>query len=193
MSETEIKVILVGNSNVGKTCIATRYAKGAFPDGIEPTVGAAVLSKEVEIIGMKCTFNIWDTAGQEAYRYLVPMYYRNAQIAVVVFDLTNESSFQAVPEWINDVKKSVGDDIVVLICGNKSDCENKAVDFETIQDFISQTRYMYVEVSALTGANLDKVFEMGFLELQKIVTKKTNNDTSTVDINEEKEKKGGCC
>ena len=190
----EIKIIFVGNANVGKTSIATRYVNGTFSENIEPTVGAAYLSKEVEISGNHVTFNIWDTAGQEAYRYLVPMYYRNAQIAVVVFDLTNMSSFQAVGDWINDVRKNVVDDIVILICGNKCDMPEKNVDFDTIQDFSHNNDLIYVETSAANGTGINKLFEIALSEYLK---KGTNSPTSTqksLDVTKQsKTGKGGCC
>ena len=188
----EIKIIFVGNANVGKTSIATRYVNGTFSENIEPTVGAAYLSKKVPINGTEVTFNIWDTAGQEAYRYLVPMYYRNASIAIVVFDLGNMNSFNGVADWINDVKKNVDDDIIILLCGNKCDLPEKQVDFETIQEFSTSNDLIYIETSAANGTGVNKLFEIAISEYMKKGTKQPTQTEKSIDVSK-KSKKGGCC
>ena len=189
----EVKIIFVGNANVGKTSIATRYVNGTFSDNIEPTVGAAFLSKEVNIMGNHCIFNIWDTAGQEAYRYLVPMYYRNASIAIIVFDLTSMSSFESVTDWINDVKMNVDNDVVMLLCGNKSDCPDRRVEFDIIQEFSHSTDIIYVETSAATGAGVNKLFEIALSEFLKKDNHSTEQQAKTVDVTKQTNKREGCC
>ena len=191
--QKEIKIIFVGNANVGKTSIATRYVSGIFSNIIEPTVGAAFLSKEVELNSIKCTFNIWDTAGQESYRYLVPMYYRNAAIAVIVFDLTNETSFQAINSWVEDVKKSVENDIVLILCGNKCDIETKSIEFDQIQEISKKLELIYVQTSAATGEGINKLFEIALSEYIK--TEKEISKLPITILNKEKiiSKKKGCC
>ncbi|EAX92667.1 small GTP-binding protein, putative [Trichomonas vaginalis G3] len=163
----EVKAILIGDANVGKTCIATKYVNGSFTDKIEPTVGAAYFTKDVVQNNVNIQLNIWDTAGQESYRYLVPMYYRNAQIAIVVYDVTSEHTFKDVNGWIEDVKRNVGDQIIVIVCANKVDAENRAVTEFDGQDFAKLNNFIYAETSAVTGQGIDKLFQVSLAEYMK--------------------------
>ncbi|EAX88124.1 small GTP-binding protein, putative [Trichomonas vaginalis G3] len=158
-AKRDIKMIFIGDSSVGKSCIINKYIKGQFSEEVEPTVGASFFSREMEIRGEHIVLNIWDTAGQEAYRYLVPMYYRNADIAIVVFDLTKFESFQSVEHWVEDVRKSCNNEVSVFICGNKCDLEmNRAISPEQIQAKEIELKTSCIETSALTGQGLDKLF-----------------------------------
>jgi len=189
----EVKIIFVGNANVGKTSIASRFINGTFSNILEPTVGAAFSSKEVELNGVKCTFNLWDTAGQETYRYLVPMYYRNADIAVIVFDLSNQSSFNDVETWVEDVKKNVGESIVFLLCGNKCDIDPKVVDIDSISSLSRRMGLIYVETSASNGDGISKLFEIAISEHLKKKDEKSKMPSNSVNVATKTNKDKGCC
>lgn len=169
MVETEeVKIILIGDASVGKSCIVQQYVTGTFQDLTKATVGAAFISKDVEMEGKNYTLNIWDTAGQEAYRYLVPMYYRDAGIGIIVFDITKRESYDSVSTWLEDARKEVGDTLLVVICGNKCDLDSeRQVTFDEAMVFASQNNILYTETSALSGSGVGKLFEMSLLEYQK--------------------------
>lgn len=158
-SRRDIKMIFIGNTMVGKSCIIAKYMNGKFKDTIEPTVGASFFSREFSVHGQPIILNVWDTAGQEAYRYLVPMYYRNADIAIIVFDLTKHDSFENINYWIGDVRKNCGKDVSIYLCANKCDLEKeRTVSAEEIQYVERLQNISCCETSALTGQGIEKLF-----------------------------------
>ena len=147
-------------------------------------------SKELLFNGKNIVLNIWDTAGQEAYRYLVPMYYRNADIAIVVFDLTKKITFVALHEWVQDVRKNVGEDVLVYICGNKSDLTDKrAIREDEIKGFQKEYNVAYFETSALNGENIEKLFNGALENYLKLFPDGNNMKRQNV----QEIKSGSCC
>ena len=132
------KVILVGDSNVGKTSILQRYAKDTFRGDIEPTIGPQFMSRlvEVEETGTTLKLQIWDTAGQEKYRSVTPIYYRDAAAAICVFDVTSEVSLEAAERWVQDLREYAPAHIILALAGNKSDLyDQEEVTIETGRQF----------------------------------------------------------
>ena len=159
--QTELKIIVVGDQGVGKSCLITRFIEDTFTISQAPTVGAAFLSKEITFQGKKITLNIWDTAGQENYRYLVPMYYRNADIAILSFDLTRSETLKNVYFWKDDIFKNLGDDVTMVLCANKQDMEScRQVTEDDIQEITQQLDLTCVETSAFSGTGVSKLFEV---------------------------------
>ncbi|XP_063726495.1 uncharacterized protein LOC134854249 [Symsagittifera roscoffensis] len=117
------KVLLVGDSMVGKSSLVLRYAKDEFKLDFITTIGVDFLTKFEDFDGTKVVMQIWDTAGQSRFRSITSSYYRGAHAVAVVFDLTSRKSFSSVPSWINDVRGMAKTDIPVLLIGNKSDLE----------------------------------------------------------------------
>jgi len=155
-----VKVVLLGQSTVGKTCIATRYVRGCFIQSSISTVGASYLTKSIEVNDDTYDFNIWDTAGQELYRSLTPMYYRNAHAALVVFDITNKASYFEAEKWIRELMQS-NEDVFIIIVGNKADLEDRRqVDEKDGNSMAEKYKCVYIETSALTGIGIDRVFQM---------------------------------
>ena len=103
MTQNRFKLVLLGDSAVGKSCLATRFVNDDYHEFQEPTIGAAFLTKEIIVNDKKITFEIWDTAGQERYKSLAPMYYRGASAALIVFDITSRDSFNGAKLWINEI------------------------------------------------------------------------------------------
>ena len=164
-----IKVVLLGQSTVGKTCLATRYVRGSFLNSSISTVGASYLTKSVQFGKDIFDFNIWDTAGQELYRSLTPMYYRNAHFALIVFDVTNQSSFLEVETWIDEVKLN-NEDIFIIICANKIDLVDKRIIEEKDGILLSEKKKCkYIETSALNGQGIDRIFQMIINQIQSDV------------------------
>jgi small GTP-binding protein len=161
------KVVILGPTDVGKTSITMRYCHGSFSTPTSATIGASFLQKRV-IVGddarRKMTLQIWDTAGQERFRSMAPMYYRNAKAAILVFDLTSEATFDKVKEWLRDLQSHVGDDIVLAVVGNKSDC-GSTFDFALAQRFADQIGALAFRTSAKTGDGVQTLFDSLAVEL----------------------------
>jgi small GTP-binding protein len=156
--ESVIKTIFVGNSGVGKTAIATRACSGTFSAGFHPTIAATHLIVRSSA-GNSTSFSVWDTAGQDQYRSLIPMYSRGADIALVVFDLTVATTFDAVWLWVAHVRENAPDCQIYLI-GNKSDLRDRAITIDHAQALANEIGAVeYVETSAATGAGISDLFE----------------------------------
>lgn len=157
-----IKIPFLGKSGVGKSSIALRYCHNYFSDQMEVTIGASFLTKNFasENLRSPVKIELWDTAGQERYRALVPMYYRNADIVVLVYDITVEQTFKALEDWISEIKRNLPG-IPIIICGNKSDLyEYREVSSETGERYAENNGCLYIETSSKTPDNIDKLFEL---------------------------------
>ncbi|TEB38703.1 ras-domain-containing protein [Coprinellus micaceus] len=120
----QFKLVLLGESAVGKSSLVLRFVKDQFDDYRESTIGAAFLTQTVTLDDQSTVkFEIWDTAGQERYKSLAPMYYRNANCAVVVYDITQSASLEKARTWIRELQRQADPSIVIALCGNKTDLE----------------------------------------------------------------------
>ncbi|KAM7371604.1 hypothetical protein PAMP_008823 [Pampus punctatissimus] len=127
----QFKLVLLGESAVGKSSLVLRFVKGQFHEYQESTIGAAFLTQTVCLDDTTVKFEIWDTAGQERYHSLAPMYYRGAQAAIVVYDITNTDTFTRAKNWVKELQRQASPNIVIALAGNKADLANKrAVDFQ---------------------------------------------------------------
>ena len=167
-SVTNLKVVLLGESFVGKTAIASRFVTDSFDanGAYQGTVGASFLSKTITVDNITCDLAIWDTAGQEVYRTLTPMYYRDAQIALIVFDITAENTFKEVESWYKQVKDQ-SPNVVITICGNKSDLTDRKVEFNQAYELAHKYNVSYLETSAKTGAGVFELFETAIADYFK--------------------------
>lgn len=205
----DVKAVILGATDVGKTSLTMRYCHGTFNHPTSATIGASFLQKRIVIDGVRMTLQIWDTAGQERFRSMAPMYYRNAKAAVLVFDLSQEDSFEKAKEWLEDLRKHVEPDIVLAIVGNKADAPS-AFDFAIAEAYAESVGAKAHKTSALQGSGVDEVFTDVARRLlaQHIEQRKqqqtgmggvnsNRNTTSGVDFNTTDEqpspKKGGCC
>ncbi|OBA22660.1 hypothetical protein METBIDRAFT_35739 [Metschnikowia bicuspidata var. bicuspidata NRRL YB-4993] len=135
------KLVLLGESAVGKSSIVHRFVKNTFDDMRESTIGAAFLTQSVALPELNATvkFEIWDTAGQERYKSLAPMYYRNAHAALCVYDITSKASFARAQDWIRELRRQAPEGIVVALVGNKADLASaREVDAAEVQAYVSQ-------------------------------------------------------
>lgn len=158
------KLVLLGDASVGKTSLVGRFLTNQFNEAVETTVGAAFSTQSVTTdSGKTIKYEIWDTAGQERFKSLAPMYYRNASCAVVVFDLTSESSFHRAKDWVKQLALSNNPDIIIALAGNKADIPSsqRQVKADEIKQFLVEEGggLLYMETSAKTGHNVQKVFE----------------------------------
>ena len=121
VSVRKAKLVMVGDSSVGKSSICMRFAKGSFTDYNNPTIGAAFFAQLLTTDKGRVQFDVWDTAGQERYHALMPMYYHGSAAAVVVFDITRYETFERAKMWIKELKDRAPDDCIITLVGNKID------------------------------------------------------------------------
>ncbi|CAB1350715.1 unnamed protein product [Coregonus sp. 'balchen'] len=171
----QFKLVLLGESAVGKSSLVLRFVKGQFHEFQESTIGAAFLTQTVCLDDTTVKFEIWDTAGQERYHSLAPMYYRGAQAAIVVYDITNEASsiitcpygqnqlsfesFARARNWVKELQRQASPNIVIALSGNKADLASKrAVDFQDAQSYADDNSLLFMETSAKTSMNVNEIF-----------------------------------
>ncbi|KAL5533751.1 YPT5 [Sanghuangporus baumii] len=156
----QFKLVLLGESAVGKSSLVLRFVKDQFDDYRESTIGAAFLTQTVPLEdGSTVKFEIWDTAGQERYKSLAPMYYRNANCAVVVYDITQPASLEKARTWIRELQRQADPSIVIALCGNKTDLEERRqVSQEEAKKYADEEGLMWGETSAKTGQGVQEIF-----------------------------------
>uniref|UniRef100_A0A1B6GBG8 Ras-related protein Rab-21 n=1 Tax=Cuerna arida TaxID=1464854 RepID=A0A1B6GBG8_9HEMI len=158
------KVVLLGEGCVGKTSVVLRYVEDKFNDRHITTLQASFLNKKLNILGKRVNLAIWDTAGQERFHALGPIYYRMSNGAILVYDITDEDSFQKVKNWVKELKKMLGSDICLVIAGNKIDLEKqRTVPIEDAEEYVKSVGATHFH----TSAKLNKGIEEMFLELSK--------------------------
>ena len=153
------KIILIGNSGVGKSSILHRYMKRTFDSNYKVTIGVDFFMKSLTINEQMVKIQIWDTAGQEKYKSMVSSYYRGAHVALIVFDLTSHASFEALPSWVEIFFKNGPEQKNTILIGNKKDLvEERQVSQEEVELFSQTNNMIYFETSAKDGDNIDYVF-----------------------------------
>ena len=166
--EMMFKVVLVGDSFVGKTNIMSKYLKNEFHEDSKATVGVEFGSKQFTIEGHTIKAQIWDTAGQERYKAITSAYYKGAKGAFIVYDITRKNSFESVEKWVSDVTAVADKKITIVLIGNKSDLEDqRQVTKEQAEEKSNKLEIAFLETSALSGENLEKAFEMMINEVYK--------------------------
>ena len=166
--EMMFKVVLVGDSFVGKTNIMSKYLKDEFHEDSKATVGVEFGSKTFTIEGHAIKAQIWDTAGQERYKAITSAYYKGAKGAFVVYDITRKSSFESIDKWVNDLTAAADKKITIVVIGNKSDLEDqRQIPKEKGEEKAAKLEVAFLETSALSGDNLDKAFELMMNEIYK--------------------------
>jgi Ras-related protein Rab-5C len=158
----ETKIVLLGDVNVGKTSIASRYCKNSFNDHHINTIGGAYQQQKVVLSnGSMVKLHIWDTSGQERFRAMTNLYYRDAQVAILTYDITNESSFSSIDFWINELKYKVeNENMILCLVGNKSDvnANERKVMASKGKSFAAENNMLFFETSAKTGDGVKDLF-----------------------------------
>jgi small GTP-binding protein len=197
-----IKIVLVGNSGVGKTCISQRYMNDTFTQQEGSTVGASYFQKILDIDGKTVRLDIWDTAGQEKYRAMGKMFYKEAYIVLFIYDITDEESFLDLKNvWYGELNKAGEKHVVLAVVGNKSDMFLKeAVKEDEARRWANEIGAIYGLVSAKTGDCISLLFESVVRKyfspdyIAKINNeRKSKPQTVTLSKNNEKKERGNCC
>src|SRR3989338_3700942 len=195
-TSVDAKIVLLGDSGVGKTSLAVRYARGIFTKTSNPTIGASFLTKTIVVDQVKIKQQIWDTAGQERFRSLAPMYYRGARAAILVYDITQHSTFERVQEWVRELQANSREEIVLSLVGNKCDMPDKrAVPFAVAKEYADSIGAMVCETSAKTNVGVDAMFLLVSKELAKRLDTSpspvpNNNNRQQVTLDSEDNRRG---
>ena len=156
------KIVLVGDSNVGKSSLLLRFTEGKFEEQIAATVGVDFKLTNMEVPGgRRVRLTVWDTAGQERFRSLTPSYYRGSQGVIFAYDVSRRDSFEALDHWLNELETllpNAGADLVKLVVGNKIDCEPRAVDRSEGQQWARRHGMLFAESSAKEAIGVQEVF-----------------------------------
>jgi len=187
------KLVLIGDSGVGKSCLLLRFADDNFTDSYISTIGVDFRFRTVTIDKKTVKLQIWDTAGQERFRTITSAYYRGADGIIMVYDVTSAESFDHVEEWLSEVDRYANENTQKLLVGNKADLiEDKQVSEETAQRFADKLGIPFIETSAKTATNVDAAFLTMAKELIKSRSKIKQDDGKKVQL-DGGAKKPGCC
>ncbi|WFD30304.1 GTP-binding protein [Malassezia sp. CBS 17886] len=154
-----VKLLLIGDSGVGKSCLLLRFCDDAWTPSFITTIGIDFKIRTIEVGDKRVKLQIWDTAGQERFRTITTAYYRGAMGILLVFDVTDEKSFQDIRNWYKDVDQHASEGVRKILVGNKCDWEEKrAVSREQAEELANELGVTYVETSAKTNTNVDEAF-----------------------------------
>ena len=210
------KIVLIGDTSVGKTNILSKYLSDEFDPDSKATVGVEFGTKNFKIENNIVKVQIWDTAGQERYRSITNAYYKGAKGSLLVYDITNKKSFENLDRWISDLKTNGDSNISIVLLGNKSDLENlRQISTEEGKQKAEFYKFAFMETSALNGHNIEKAFDELisdvyknhkelFEKSAKVEISDNNNKGIDIDLNQNKENdennnekdnnaKKGCC
>lgn len=191
---SQFKLVLLGESAVGKSSLVLRFVKGQFHDYQESTIGAAFLTQTVCLDDTTVKFEIWDTAGQERYHSLAPMYYRGAQAAIVVYDLTNKDSFNRAKAWVKELQRQASPNIVIALAGNKTDLSNKrAVETAEADNYAAENGLLFMETSAKTAMNVSEIFMAIATKLPKGEKTDQNGQRGNISLTDNQQPAGSRC
>ncbi len=176
----KVKFIIIGEAGVGKTNLVHRFAKGEFNEKYAVTLGIDFLSSYIQVEEKFFNLELWDTAGSEQFKSITKGYYNNSACAIIVYDITDRTSFLSIKQWIEDCKNYTNKNIIFVLVGNKIDLNfNRVVEKEEGQNFADENNMIFYETSALTAENVENVF----FDACKIIGKKL--DEEKYDINDE--------
>ncbi|KAB2066068.1 hypothetical protein ES319_A09G133800v1 [Gossypium barbadense] len=205
------KVVLIGDSAVGKSQLLARFARNEFSVDSKATIGVEFQTKTLVIDNKTVKSQIWDTAAQERYRAVTSAYYRGAVGAMLVYDMTKRQSFDNMARWLEELRGHADQNLVIMLVGNKCDLGSlRAVATEDAQEFAQRENLFFMETSALESTNVETAFFTVLTEIYRIISKKTLTANDELDPNGnaallkgtriivpnqemQKDSRGGCC
>lgn len=171
-----IKIVLAGDSGVGKTNILARFTRDFFSEDTRSTIGVEFATKSLVVNNKLVKASIWDTAGQENYKAITRAYFHGALGAMIIFDITQSSTFESVTRWLNDIRQNAEKDVIIMLVGNKTDLVDlRSVTEQEAIGFAKVNQLLYIETSALNSSNVSEAF-------QKIVTEIVNKLSNHKDL-----------
>lgn len=189
------KLLVVGESGVGKTCMLLRFADNSFEENFLSTIGVDFKVKQIVVDNKKVKLQIWDSAGQERFRNITASYYRNCSAIIIVYDITSKDSFNKVSDWVEEVRRYVPSAPLLLV-GNKCDLEeNRQVPKEDGEELAKRLGLIFLETSAKTSYNIEEAFQEMARELIKDAVNKPKSEPTPVNLkgDSSSNKKKGCC
>ncbi|MED6108624.1 Ras- protein RABA1f [Stylosanthes scabra] len=201
------KVVLIGDSGVGKSNLLSRFTKNEFSLDSKSTIGVEFATRTVHVHDKVVKAQIWDTAGQERYRAITSAYYRGAVGALVVYDISRHVTFENVERWLKELRDHTDTNLVVMLVGNKADLRHlRAVPTDEAKEFAEREKIYFMETSALESLNVDSAFTEVLTEIYNVVSRKSLeavNDNAalpkgqTINLGNKDDvsavKKSGCC
>ena len=204
--DLSFKMIVIGDSGVGKSCLTNKATKNIFEESYNATVGFEFFTFNIKINNKIIKLQVWDTCGQELYRSLITNFYRNSSLAIMVYAIDNKESFENIDIWLKELRTHSNPDTKVFLIGNKIDLENeRVINREQAEEYSNQNHFnLFMESSAKTGFNAQKVFINSAIilyedykqyETQGKVRYGQNQDKNSSQLSRKKkvQKKGGCC
>jgi small GTP-binding protein len=192
------KIILTGESGVGKTNLLSQFVRQNFNANAKTTIGVECAIKTLQVDGQTIKVQLWDTAGQERFRAITSTYYRGAHGVLVLYDITNSPSFSNIRRWLTELEKFAEQDVVKMLIGNKSDLEEaRSVTREEAQRLAEEEHLLFMETSAKTADNVNEAFMKLVTEILGAKSKATFTPAPTVTMPTGGivvgKKEGGCC
>ncbi|KAL4290088.1 hypothetical protein GQ457_14G009530 [Hibiscus cannabinus] len=168
------KVVLIGDSGVGKSNLLSRFTKNEFSLESKSTIGVEFATRSIRVDDKVIKAQIWDTAGQERYRAITSAYYRGAVGALLVYDVTRHVTFENVDRWLKELRGHTDANIVIMLVGNKADLRHlRAVSAEDAKAFAERENTFFMETSALESLNVEDAFTQVLAQIYRVVSKKT--------------------
>lgn len=183
------KIVLIGDSGVGKSNLLSRFTRDEFNLESRSTIGVEFATRTVEVDGKRVKAQIWDTAGQERYRAITSAYYRGALGALIVYDITKTESYESVSRWLKELKDHADANIIIELVGNKSDLDHlRAVPTDEAKNFANENNLLFTEASALSADNVDLSFHLLLKNIYEMISK---HQLDTKESNPNKPSAGG--
>ncbi|KIJ54588.1 hypothetical protein M422DRAFT_24526 [Sphaerobolus stellatus SS14] len=201
------KVVLIGDSGVGKSNLLSRFTRNEFNIESKSTIGVEFATRSINVDGKTVKSQIWDTAGQERYRAITSAYYRGAVGALLVYDIAKHATYVNVTRWLKELRDHADANIVIMLVGNKSDLKHlRAVPTEEAKAFAAENGLSFIETSALDASNVESAFQTILTDIYRIVSNKAleqnesqnqikpgESITVTPTIENNQQAKSGCC
>ena len=190
------KILTIGESGVGKTCVLRRFVENKFLKNHLATIGIDFKTKTLNINNQEVKLKIWDTAGQERFRNITTQYYKGADGIVLVYDVTDESSYEKIRDWMEQILSNTQqEEIGLVLLGNKCDMEPRVVTEDMGKKMAEELKISYYETSALTGQGIKEAFEELTMDIMKKRGVNEGSNPGGVELNSKKKKKekSDCC